>query len=649
MTDLFVQLLDQYDQLREELDQLGEENALGKAQKLLDDIKEAGKLVVDPDERRILSNLAYDLGEIIFNISDFYPSVRLMSTAGEGAWRRLGEATEKAGKLEELEYFYHASRVYLAKEQWEAAIGYLERIVGLDAKYQDAAVLLDEARRQLLLRTLYTDADIRLKERDWTEAIELFKRVVSIDPTYKDAEAKLDQAQTQYRVQALYEQAMHFFSGEEWSRAIESLEEVLMVNPGYRDATAKLHEARKQYELARMYYDAIQFQETDQWAKAINGFEEIIRQANSYKDVAERLARVQRQQEMHERFRLGEDYTRQGKWKQAEVEFARVHTMDPDYQDVQARLEEARRQLYIEELRERGEDSLRVENWQEAVEVLEELRRLDPLDTSVIAKLEEAERRLELKRIYREAMGYVEKGRWRKAQAALERAARLAPDSRDAVALLETVRERSRQSSPVTEALRDPLLQGIGALVAVIVLIFAVYPFAKHAFVNPVTSTPKPPGLRNGTFDGKLECWQHGGELKQSVKCEGGQCYAVLGSPDYRCEGGVPVGEAWIKQSFQVPQTVSPTLSLIYQVFSYDLDTVDFFQVQINGSLVGQFGNPLWNAPSCDPVPWDSGWQALEFDLSPYKGQIVEVLLSNVNGTHKWYNTWTYVDDVQVR
>jgi len=111
------------------------------------------------------------------------------------------------------------------------------------------------------------------------------------------------------------------------------------------------------------------------------------------------------------------------------------------------------------------------------------------------------------------------------------------------------------------------------------------------------------------------------------------------------------MGEAWIMQSFQVSATIaaSPTLSLRYRVFSYDLDTQDWFQVQINGDLIGQFGNPSGNVPSCDLGPWDSGWQTVEFDLGRYKGQSVEVLLSNVNGKYEWWNTWTYVDDVRIR
>ncbi len=166
-----------------------------------------------------------------------------------------------------------------------------------------------------------------------------------------------------------------------------------------------------------------------------------------------------------------------------------------------------------------------------------------------------------------------------------------------------------------------------------------------------LTPTLKPATLCNGDFENSFECWQHGGEMDQAVKCDGNQCYAVLGNPDYPCHGGVPVGEAWIKQSFKVPQEISPTLSLRYRVLSYDLDLpdYDYFQVAINGEPLPQrYGNYEWSEASCDREPWDSGWQTLTLDLSVYRGEDIEVSLHNVNGTQPYYNTWTYVDDIRI-
>ncbi len=77
MTELFTQLKDQYDRSRKEFEQLEQKDVLTQAQKLLSEIREAGKFIVDPEQRNILTNIARDLGEIIFDVSDLYPSVRL--------------------------------------------------------------------------------------------------------------------------------------------------------------------------------------------------------------------------------------------------------------------------------------------------------------------------------------------------------------------------------------------------------------------------------------------------------------------------------------------------------------------------------------------------------------------------------------------
>jgi hypothetical protein len=189
----------------------------------------------------------------------------------------------------------------------------------------------------------------------------------------------------------------------------------------------------------------------------------------------------------------------------------------------------------------------------------------------------------------------------------------------------------------------------VGAFaIVVLALSFFGVELATKSLSRP-TPTIKPAELCNGGFEDIFDCWQHGGELDQVVECDGSQCFAVLGNPHYACEGGVPVGEAWMKQSFKVPQTVSPTLSLRYRIFSHDLDSYDFFQVSIDGDPVFRDGNTEWNVSSCDGEVWDSGERPWELDLSPYIGKRIELSLHNVNGEHEWYNTWTYVDDVEVR
>jgi len=566
------------------------------------------------------------------------------------AQRRLDEATERARKLEDLEALYRQGQAHFEKGQWEIAITHLRRIADSGEQYKNASALLAEAEMQLYLQTLYTNAEACLKEQKWEEAIKALEEIVSADQTYRDSHTKLSQAQAQSRLQSLYEQAMRYLSEERWPQAIKDLEAILAEAPDYMNAAYRLREAQQQCNLAALYSAGVGFQETGRWEEAIDKFREIIHRVETYKDVAARLDRAQRQQELAKLYRLGENYLRQKRWKEAETEFARAYAMDQNYRDVQVKLNEARKQFRVGELHRLEEANFREGNWQEAVKILKRLRRLDPTNSSIVTRLEEARRQLELNKLYRQGMWYLQKKRWRKAQITLERVRHLDPNYLGVTANLEVVQQNLGRSNQFIEFLRDPVLQ---AIVAFLALIIAAFPFVEEGLLgllSPTTPTPTPTALCNGDFEKRnFECWQHGGELDQDVKCEGGQCYGVLGNPRYKCEGGVPVGEAWIKQSFQVPQTISPTLSLRYRVFSYDLNDYDFFEVSLNDGSVWKFGNMEWAVSYCDSEVWDSGWQSVEFDLSPYRREMVEVSLRNVNGMHEWWNTWTYVDNVEIR
>jgi len=163
------------------------------------------------------------------------------------------------------------------------------------------------------------------------------------------------------------------------------------------------------------------------------------------------------------------------------------------------------------------------------------------------------------------------------------------------------------------------------------------------------------PPFCNGDFEtSNFTCWTHGGELDQSVQSEiayEGDYAALLGNPNYPCKKGVLLGEAWIKQTFSVPSCPKPELSFKYRIFSNDRlsdDKWDSFDVYINDTLILRDGNTDWNQASCDREPWDSGWKDFSYDLSAYKGQCIQVSFHNVSRADHWYNTWTYVDPIEV-
>jgi len=161
--------------------------------------------------------------------------------------------------------------------------------------------------------------------------------------------------------------------------------------------------------------------------------------------------------------------------------------------------------------------------------------------------------------------------------------------------------------------------------------------------------------LCNGGFEtGDFMCWAHGGGLGESVQCGIGiayksDCAALLGNPDYLCVNGVPIAEVWIKQKFSVPSYCSPTLSFKYNIFSEDklVSWSDSFDVFIDNTRILSDGNKF-RKESCDIPAWNAGWKDFSYDLNVYQGQNIYVSFHNANREDQWYNTWTYVDQVEV-
>jgi hypothetical protein len=46
---------------------------------------------------------------------------------------------------------------------------------------------------------------------------------------------------------------------------------------------------------------------------------------------------------------------------------------------------------------------------------------------------------------------------------------------------------------------------------------------------------------------------------------------------------------------------------------------------------------------------YDTGWKRALIDLTPYAGQTLQLAFSNHNRVDNKYNTWSYVDNIQVQ
>jgi hypothetical protein len=168
--------------------------------------------------------------------------------------------------------------------------------------------------------------------------------------------------------------------------------------------------------------------------------------------------------------------------------------------------------------------------------------------------------------------------------------------------------------------------------------------------------------VRNGGFEtGTFDSWTHGGGLAQGIVADchhSGSHGARLGSPDYTCAGGVPADTAaWMYETVTIPDTASPELSFWYRIRSQDSRNFDYLRVAIRDTEGHDLRQLLREgAPppggDCGQL-WDSGWQQATLSLAEYSGQSVQIYFANrvtdPGAIKGWYNTWSCVDDVEVK
>ena len=144
-----------------------------------------------------------------------------------------------------------------------------------------------------------------------------------------------------------------------------------------------------------------------------------------------------------------------------------------------------------------------------------------------------------------------------------------------------------------------------------------------------------------------------------------GAASVILGSFEYACQGGVPVGFSGVQQAFLVPSSLGGNkvkLAFNYIIYSQDKsagDNYDWFEVHIietstgdrmiyrDGNTTNTYGcSAPWNR-----VPAGAGWKTAIVDLtSPvdYRGKTVTLEFRTYNRLDGYYNTVSYVDQVMI-
>jgi len=541
----------------------------------------------------------------------------------------------QSGALDQL---FDEAQVAFNVRDWIAAIDLLEKIVRINPDYLNARELLKDAYERLAARGRYLTGLGYLDTKQWTKAIEELGAAVRGDPEHGEANAKLEDAKRRARIDRLLNEADEHCRKSEWKQAAAKLEEASELAPSSAEIKQRLDDAKAK----DLYQLGVRHIEAERWQVAQECFKELEQQRPGDKNVILRLAEIKKQLEWAGLYRRAQEYEEADEWSKAIVLYDRIYSQHPDYKDVVKRLARCREQNQEgpeSSSAGRGSGEQSTEDRPSLPIKWRWLSFFLALILSATLILAVCRRALHCLMCYKVSeVSFV-------------------IFSAIVTFFVSLLLKRWGKLFPpiVWEALEFAAL-GVAPVLCIFVVTVWFSPDPSREDCSSVLRAiavlgPSTSALCNGDFEQEFEGWQRGGELDQSVKCDGGQCYAILGSPDYPCYYGVPVGEAWIRQTLEVPQVVSPTLSLRYRVLSYDLDIpgYDYFQVTINGEQFPErYGNHEWSEPSCDREAWDSGWQTLTLDLSAYRGKEIEISFHNVNGTQAFFNTWTYVDDVRI-
>jgi len=160
--------------------------------------------------------------------ADRYPSAAELAAA----LRQMAEMQDERQRREYLETLRGRIPPLLEESCWEQAIAACQEVLALAADYEDVPALLAQAeaglakaqRQQEQLAALYAEAREYLDLRWWDGAIACLNEVLALDAGYEDAAALREQAQAQADdAQAAYEQAQQLAKGGEWQPALRQL------------------------------------------------------------------------------------------------------------------------------------------------------------------------------------------------------------------------------------------------------------------------------------------------------------------------------------------------------------------------------------------------------------------------------------------
>lgn len=190
-----------------------------------------------------------------------------------------------------------------------------------------------------------------------------------------------------------------------------------------------------------------------------------------------------------------------------------------------------------------------------------------------------------------------------------------------------------------------------------------VEPTARFELIGSNTATISLASLQNGTFEGgNFKCWTTEGDTRiisalGPLSPPEGNRMAIISTG----LGSVFDSQSSITQRFLVPQNANE-LRLTYDVVSEEpLEFVgsifnDEFQVLLDGTIIAQesVNTSTWlpiggiDFAGGDNTTFHTGFKTISVDLTPFRGQIVELAIQTFDVGDSIYDTAALVDAIEI-
>lgn len=366
-----------------------------------------------------LQELAYRNGTRIRPDPDFHKDMDRLISALEQHLRSLDEGSSDSSAFPPrpsgaAEQSAHADLADLAgladlyteglswfyTENWDRAVEAFEKVIAVDADFEDVARKHQQASRQQRLVHLYEQAGVSTENQAWGEAVRYLEELVEMDAGYRDAETRLQEARLKLQMAHLYGEAQRLRTAEKWQAAITVLDRIASLDSSYPDpdgiracAQEALDATAREAELAKWYRQALRKLDQGRPSEALQALEAIEKIDRNYRETEALLIRVRQQLAKQEAARkktteqkkqLASVYEQvksscaEGDYAEAAKLIGQIENIDSDYQDIQSIKAQVGHELKLARRFRAGLKLFQSRRWDEAIDVLEVLRKVSP-------------------------------------------------------------------------------------------------------------------------------------------------------------------------------------------------------------------------------------------------------------------------------